>query len=1358
MTPEQRLHLLGPYLPTDRFRALLHETALPFTTSGAALLVDISGFTPMTSALVSQYGGDVTRRGRASEELRHRVNPMFEAVAGQVFSHGGSVIRFMGDGFLAWFDDRQIELPEGALGVPALYRAVAAGLEMQAVMRFFKGLKLKVAVGNGVAHRSVVGEKDYGLMDIVFGPAIEEMQYVSVGAQPGQVMAAQSTLEGLRAHGASLTIADGDRFVIAALPDDLIQAARTHRWPAWNFTAHPTAIIEKALPYLPAVLRGQIEVSLTSFVGELRDSIPMFISFESNAQQPDEVLRILDENVLFIQTVLEDTGGWLVSIEVHRQMSIVFCAFGAPITHGDDAERAVSAALALHDWAHDQKNIHSLKIGLSRGLLYGGIIGGEVRHEYSTIGDETNLAARLMDAAAPGQILVTSRIRNETRQRVKYHDLPPIRVKGREDEIAVSVPYERVSGSHRRPFRGELVGRTHELSQMVKALRGLDDLLPRMVRIEGQAGIGKSRLVAELERLALERNYRVVSGDCLSTERNIPYLPWREIIGDLIGIAPDENGNEESLTRLALLMTTLNPEWSARLPLVGDVLGMAIPDTTATVSLKGETRRQAVFSLVLDIVLTCCQQQPLVIILDDIHWIDEVSEALTIELALRLKVEQEPVMLAVVHRAANEMERKLELVGVMSEFNAHTLITLGDLTQPEVGQLIESHLKAGAPPELVDFVYRRAQGNPFFIKEILDTLQEDGVIQVAKARASIERDLNASNLPRTVQEIIQARIDRLREMEKLVLRLSSVVGYTFQLALLPTILLHIFGEAQLPAELEAGPLLDIISMLEERDFIHPLEGGVEGLYSFKHAIIYEVVYQSLLYTVRTDLHKAVGTVLEAIQPEAVERLAHHFSQTPDKFSTWKYLRASAAKTQREYANHAALAYSDKLLELGSRPEKREALGITDETMFEIHSDRLQVMLRMGSIEDAQTELGELARYTEWSRRTDWQVITRTFRARYFMLLNRWADALTEAADAVTLATAIEDDLLSWDAYLLLCEAYRGLNMRTAVQSILAQLHVLVERLHDPRKQIRLILQELDDIYPLNPVAARQRATMAVIQADELDDRPLLAECLDALGTIQSRDHDRPAALASYRRQLTIRRQIGDRRGEGNALINIGILMLELGQFSDSNAYLLDGYKILRQVGAAEGEARALVYLGVIAWHRRAYDEALAYTLRGVMVLRALNTPLSVARSLMHVGNIYLSRHEWTEAAATFNEARAFFDADHIAPLLAEVDVSLAEIDLANGDLQAARQRIKALYARLGEMRLDDLLQPALAAWRTVQVLDRVGDFEGADRLRAQFMNHTDRALAALDTNLREKYVDAIWYRRALLAPVYSSAS
>jgi len=1335
MTPEEHLHLLGPYLPTDRFRAMLRGEELPFACTGAALLMDITGFTPLTSGLVAQHGA---RRG--GEELKKRLNPMYETVAGQVFYHGGSVIRFTGDGFIAWFDDAQADLAGDVVRVPALDRAAAAGLEMQSVMRFFRGLTMKVAIGQGRAYRSVVGNAEHGVMDVLFGPAVEELMAVAANPQPGLVLAAEGVADRLRRGGFTFAHGEGARLIVESVAPETAQRAKAHRWTAWHAAADTAAIAERARPWLPPVLREQVEGGYVNFVGELREALPMFIAYDL----PEISVERLTKTVEGMQRIVAGAGGRLVSIEIEQKRAVVFAVFGAPLAHGDDSERAVNAALALREWALLQNGGGSLRIGVSRGLLYSGIVGGEVRHEYSTIGDETNLAARLMMAAQAGQILATPRVRNDTRQRILYHDLTPINVKGREDSIAVSEPYARIHTGYRRSQRGEMVGRAAELAHAEKLLKALAGNMPRILRVEGQAGIGKSRLVTELQRVAVERGFELLEGDCLSTQRTTAWLPWRQIVLDMLGVAPDTDDAEDITARLSRALNEFNPEWAERLPLLLEVLGVNDANVPVAEMLHGETRRQAVIALICDLVLRYANRKPLVLTLEDIHWIDEVSEALAVELARRLTVEPEPILLVLAHRPQAEMDRALDIFNIVSEMYITSALVLTDLSQIEVAHLVEAHLKARPPAELTTFVYEKARGNPFFIKELLDTLSEAGAIRIDGPRAVIVRDLNASDLPRTVHEIVQMRIDRLSEMDKILLKVASVIGLRF-----PTLVLA----ESLPVSIAQDDLLLSLQRLEARDLIYHEEGDAELTYGFKHAIVQEVVYQSLLDAQQIALHHAVGEVLSRVAPQAVERLAWHFARANDLPNMWKYLRLAAERSLRDYANLAALGFLDEMLRVAEKYSK--ALALSDADLFAIRADRLRVLLRGGSAQPAQDELGELTRLAALADRHDWQAMILTFRAQYFMGLNRWYEALATAREAVTLAEAEDRDDLAWEAYMLVCDACRSLNMREALRDVLPRVYALTRRMTDPRKQIWLTLQEIDDLYLAEPERADVLGQAALALAEQVQDRPLIIACLEAIGLIHTRNNQRYDAWLIGKRQLDLLRQVGDRRGEGTALVTLGANLVHLGQLSEANAALLDGYKILHQIGAVFAESRALIYMGQIAAHRRAWGEGLAYALRGLAVMHDLGMHVAVARAQLFIGGMYLGDGDLQSASNAFTESRELSNAAGYERVAAEAGAALAEVALRHGEVDSARRQLTPILPRLLACDVRDLQQPGLAWWRAVQVLDRYADFAGADALRAAFREYSASVLARLpDAGWRDAYINSTWYHRVLLEPVY----
>ena len=1331
--PEELLHLFGPFLATDRFRALLRNTELPSVTEGAALLVDLSGFTPLTESLVREFGAR-----RASDELKRRINPMFEAIAGQVFHHGGSVVRFTGDGFMAWFDEKQIGQPAFAPAVPAALRAVAAGLDMQSVMRLFRGLRIKVAIGTGTAYRWIAGQPERGLSDMLSGPAVDAMLAVTRNVQPGQVMISDGALSLLKAAHATFTIVNADCLLVTALPDETANAARQQRWPAWEITTSAEAVLEAVRPFVALALREQVESGFGNFVGELRYALPMFIQLEGVVFDSEANRALLNESVGRIQNVLAETGGRLVSIEASRQSAIVFAVFGAPITYGDDAERALSAALALRALNTPGAPINVQRIGISRGLLYTGIVGGEVRHEYSTIGDETNVAARLMSAAQDGQILVTSHVREEVGRRVEFRDFASIRVKGKDELISISEPLLMRSGNYRHAQAGELVGRESEVAELHKLLKRMSAGLPSILRVEGQAGIGKTRLIAELTRLAAERNFRVIRSDCMSTGRNTAFLPWREAIMLLLGLAADTSP-DANIAQLTLSLRQANVQWLTRLPLLGELLQLPIEDNPATAALTGLARRQALFALVIDLLLHFARQQPLTLILEDVQWIDEVSEALTVELARRLSVDPAALLLVLAHRPLHDTEHAPQLLAAIDELQIHFALSLAELSPSDVGVLIEHQLDATVPPELVHFIYEKTQGNPFFVQEILDTLDETGVIQIENNRALITRPLSEAALPLTVQGLVQARIDRLSETDKLILKVAAVIGREFRVQVLAD---------SIPITIRYDDLLERLRTLEDRDFSHMQSPEPELSYLFNHAITQEVTYQSLLFTQRRQLHYSVGMALELIAPEETERLAYHFSHSGNHQRAWHYLLAAANKASREHANQAALDFLGQALALTSDHTER----------FDIYCRRLTVLLRIGQTDRAKEELEEAHALAAYAQKPDWFAMVHTLRASYLIQISDWAAAADEAQAAVTLAQRFRNDDLAWDAYMLLVSAYRSLGEDSAVQRLRPALKTLAERLDDQHKHISLILQELEDLYPLHPEAALTGARAALMQAESLEDPALEADCWAMIAAFQFRNNDRPAALSAYKHQISLLRQVGNRLNEGHTLNDIAITLISLGQFSQGNAYLADAYKILRQIGERWGESISLIFLGVIAGYRSAYDEAIAYMQRGLTITRALSIPTDIGLTLFHLGNAYAGKGDLDKAENAFKEALDIFDKLDLTLRILEVRAGLSEIAVRRNDLPTALAYAEGLPLHLEQIRLGDLQQPGLTYFRLVRVMERSGQVETAAQLRLAFRQYSDAILAPLtETGWREAYVNNIVYHRALLDPDFDLA-
>ena len=1346
MKPEELLHLLAPYLATDRFRALLQRTDLPLTSQGAALMVDISGFTPLTTQLVAEFGAQ-----RASDELKRRINPMFEAVAGSVFHHGGSVIRFLGDGFSAWFDDQPIGTNGSVL--PGVLRAVAAAMQMQeimGIMRLFRGLRLRVCIGMGSVDRWLVGLPHYGCADVLSGAAVRAALSLAVETQPEQVVVHTECVPTLREAGVALQLNETGNALVISVPPSLADQARAARWAAWQAQGDAAEVLDAVRPHVSAFIRERLEQGLGDYVGDLRYAIPMFVKLNFGGTSRPDYRRYeaemfhnaLDAYVCSAQRTLADFGGQLMSVEVSDKGCVVFAVFGAPITYGDEAERALRAALALRQSTPQGSTVSTHAIGISRGLVYAGTVGGEVRHEYSTIGDETNVAARLMGAANGGRILASSAVYKAADKRVIFEYLPEVIIKGRAEPIPVAEPISFRASSVRQMKLGALVGRTAELESLERHLKAVQAGHPRVVRLEGEAGIGKSRLVSELVRQAVARGFRVGQGESFSTGQLSAYLPWQNILSALLSLSPDTP--EESIQQVQLMLDNLLPNDEARLPLLGDVLNLPIPETAVTASLEGQTRQQATFALVTELLRRLARRQPILLVLEDIQWIDESSANLAIDLVQQLSVSPAPILLLLVQRILQGEPTAEHLVNELRTKRLHHYIAVQELSRTEVLHLLEKHLNAPVSPSLLDFICERVQGNPFFALELAEALREASQLQPTPHGLAIVNGAKGFNVPQTVQGVVQARLDSLHEADRQLLKYAAVIGREFSVSLL--------AESLPNGTYTMDHLRERLNALRIAAYIYPSKA--DRAYTFKHAILQEVIYQGMLAEQRTEIHHNVALALQRQAPDAIPLLAYHFAQSNSREEALRYTLQAGRKAFAEYANFAALEYF----------AQAEALAQTPTDRFEIWRRQVRVLLRLGETSAVAEKLPHGSRLAESAARDDWQAIVHLLRADYFTQTSAWADALQEAQLAVQLTEALGEDRLAWQGYLLLRGALLRLSQPNSAQraDLDRKMQALANRLGDQRYVIELLLTWFDEMYAESPESAVQAAQTTLKGARELQDPVLEAECLSALVDLYMREQNLPAALEAAQLQLERLRQIGDRRREGLTLNRVGELMIHLGQVNEGHQMVIDAFQMLNQVGERGGAANAQLLTGIVSEYLGVYDEALSHMQRARSIQEAINLPLEVAFTRFHIGCVHLRQGAWQAAEAELIAARAVFAANprqkpYVLPL--EIDAALAIVDLGMGRYMTALERVSGMAVRLSRQQIRGLYRPMMAALFTARVLAENGEAARAK----QVAEHTRFALAGTFTWLHGKgwlkeYISAVWYNAELIRMLTSQSA
>ena len=495
------------YIPIDRRQSLVGGTHLPERTHGAALFGDISGFTPLTEALERELGPK-----RGAEELTVHLNRVYDALIAAVHQYGGSVIGFAGDAVTCWFDG-----DDGR-------RATTCGLAMQAAMVQFAevrtrsggvvSLGMKAAVAAGTVRRFQVGTADYVLVDAMAGKTLENLAAAEHQAERGDVILDAAAATNLADW---LTIAEwrtdaetGDRFAVVT---SLALAVAQTPWPP--FSDDQLTREQRAAWVLPPI-HQRLESGQGMFLAELRPAAALFLRFGGiNYDANEEAPAQLEQFIAGVSQILMRLEGSLIQLTIGDKGSYLYAAFGAPIAHENDAIRAGAAAVEMQTLAESLPFLEPLQIGVTLGRMRTGAYGAATRRTYGVLGDNVNLAARLMSAAQPGQILVSNAAREAMGEAFVWEKLDNIRVKGKSEPVALSrlVRLRRQRRAHHLEPRYALpmVGRAAELAlidaKIARVLSGAGQIvgITGSTYSEARQNLSKLLLLAQKEEVEIRR-------------------------------------------------------------------------------------------------------------------------------------------------------------------------------------------------------------------------------------------------------------------------------------------------------------------------------------------------------------------------------------------------------------------------------------------------------------------------------------------------------------------------------------------------------------------------------------------------------------------------------------------------------------------------------------------------------------------------------------------------------------------------------------------------------------------------------------------------------------------------------------
>ncbi|MEO6795363.1 MAG: ABC transporter substrate-binding protein [Candidatus Dormibacter sp.] len=654
----------------------------------------------------------------------------------------------------------------------------------------------------------------------------------------------------------------------------------------------------------------------------------------SERLDPEEAKLVIGEAIARAIQAVEAYGGSVNNLMGDGLLAL----FGAPVAHEDDPERAVRAGLdiiaAARDYAEEVRRgwgveDFAMRVGIHSGEVVVGQVGAGGRTEYGVVGDTVNTTARLQGAADRNGVLVSESTQRQVRTRFDWGEARPLALKGKA-EIVTAYPVVALKGSSVGTAPAmpatPMVGRDAELSSALELLHRLASGRGGVLYIVGDPGIGKSRLAAELRQRATSEHYSWMEGRCVSYGESLPYWPYRDLLRNWLDVSATEGDLRVRVKLRRKTDETFDGHGAEVYPYLATVLGLNLePEAAAQLrTLSPESIQFRTFEVFRELLQRIASRQPVVVSLDDLHWADPTSLALT-EGLLSL-TEGAPVMLAISQRPETDHPSWLLKEKAAREYrHLFCELALQPLGHDQEGQLLHSLAQGRTlPPAVTDQLLGYAEGNPFYLEQILRSLIDSGSLAPQNGHW-ILRPGEVLEIPQTLEGVILARVDRLEPAWRTVLTSASVLGRTFGLDLIEAV-----------TGLATPEIRDAVHHLLRLDLLREEAGGARPVYRFKHALIQEAAYHTLVGPTRMSLHRRAAEWYEGYYADRLDRvyglIAHHWLGTDDREKAAHYLKLAGDRALQEWALDEAVGHFRALIPLLEQASRRQEAA---ETLFQL---------------------------------------------------------------------------------------------------------------------------------------------------------------------------------------------------------------------------------------------------------------------------------------------------------------------------------------------------------------------------------------------------------------------------------------
>lgn len=1128
----------------------LKEREQKGTFSAFVVSGDIANFTPRVETLMKQ--------GKSgAETIGTLLNDTFGRITDIVYANGGFITNFAGDAFTAIFE--QENNGSSALHVINLCNAVNDIFNETHIQEKAKNISIRMGVSYGkVSFQMLKGH----FMSYYFrGPGIDKAVKIQQKAKPGIPCFDNSVAKYIDKRNYTGTALCNAK---PGLPKVHISKKSSLRFSNINCRFYPDILDELVIS------------------GEFRRVIPVFICFPPNLKVSE--IECITQKVM---TLSSDMKGYFNKIDFGDKGGVILIIFGAPYASENMIENALQFSLTVSK----ELGNFNLRIGMDYGITYAGFIGSKIWSEYTALGDVVNTASRL-STEAEGRVNISERLIEHTDD-FTFNEAGSLVLKGKSESIRF---YEAApkSKSFDFDFISPFVGREEELSNIKLSLEKSDSKIPLNILIQGESGVGKTRLVMEsVRRTSLKALH--TAGDPIIKES---LYPVKQLFAGIMGFNVHENDSKKTEAISAYMKEHFPDNAGTYIPLL--LSFFSIQGMKDDSSLSAKEKLEAIFFILKQSLALECAENT-VIIIDDAMWLDEDSIEF-IRYIIRDR-DMSHLKFFTLFREENEITKKLLSLHMNS-----IRMSVNSFTFEGVREFTTVFFKKDVSDDLIKKLWDKSEGNPLFLEQITLHLVDNDLISISDNKISLKDD--NYDMPANINRLIVSRLDNLSGITRDGIQKASVIGKEFEIKLLE----YLVGNKRIKNIINEGERNKIISVLAKQ------------LGMFRHTLLYEIAYKMQFDGSLKKLHKKIAALYENIYSENLypyyETLYYHYSKAGVKNKTIDYLQKSVDKEIEAYSNESALSFIVKLLDL-KIPSSRKA---------EAHIKAGTVLSQLSRYDEAVKHYKEALKSSSRDRSKQADAYKGTGKVMWSM--GKYSEALTHFKKAFLIYRKLRDRKGMSEIYEQTGLVYYN---KGEYKDSVEQFNKALEKA-DNKEQENSILSNLGLVLFRQGEfsQAMKYYTKALKDAERnknLNNQGILHLRI-GLVFWETEKHDE--ALKHYNTALDINRKIGNLRMEAIVLGNIGNIYDNLKESDTALKYYFEALRIDKEINNLDNETIILGNIANIYGSREEYGKSLEYYMQALDIDREIGNRWSEAIDLGNIGELYKRQKKFTEADKYFS--------------------------------------------------------------------------------------------------------------------------